>query len=230
MAVLSRRLSAPVLGQVRTALTPKGAHPRRLRFGLARGAVANVDLRFDAAFFFGLHERPLHQHYRRLVKRGTRVFDVGMYRGWDALTFAWMTGAEVVSFDGNPKMLEQAGSLIAPSGLERITLVNSYVSDGTSGLSLDTACATYFRPEFVKMDIEGAEAAALSGAGRLLSEVRPAMVIETHGLDVENACLDILRGHGYGITIVDQPPGLLKERRPIEHNRWLVCEPGAASR
>lgn len=219
----------PILSQLRNALSPRGSRARKLRFGPARGVAANIDLSKDAAFLFGLHERPLHRHYRRLLRRGMKVFDVGMYRGWDALTFAWMTGDEVVSFDGNAKMMGQARQLIEPSGLAAsITLVNSYVSDGASGMSLDLACETYFAPDFVKIDIEGAEGAALRGATWLLSEKRPSMVIETHGLDVENECLGTLRSHRYEVTVVDQPAGLLKEYRPTEHNRWIVCEPRAA--
>ena len=33
-------------------------------------------------------------------------------------------------------------------------------------------------PDFVKMDVEGAELLALQGAGRLLEEVRPTFYIE----------------------------------------------------
>lgn len=213
------------LRQSRTILAPKGGRNRKLRFGLAKGAVANIDLSLDAAFFLGLHERVLQRHYRRLLRRGMKTFDVGMYRGWDALTFAWITGAEVVSFDGNPRMLAEAGALIAPSGLDKIKLVNSYVSDGTASLSLDAACRTYFAPDFVKMDIEGAEQAALRGAEWLLSEKRPCMIIEMHGADIEAACVDILKRHGYQIMVVDRPSDLLTAQRPMAHNRWLICEP-----
>lgn len=48
-----------------------------------------------------------------------------------------------------------------------------------------TSLDAYFPPgsrvEFVKMDIEGAEAQALRGMRRLLSECRPVVLVEFHG-------------------------------------------------
>jgi hypothetical protein len=108
MRTLLRRLAHTVL--------PKDIKPRHIRFGIARGAVANIDFRFDTAFFFGRHETDLHMHYARLLKPGMRCFDAGMYRGWDALLFAHLTKGPVVSFDGNPHCLDLARQFLAPSG------------------------------------------------------------------------------------------------------------------
>lgn len=61
-------------------------------------------------------------------------------------------------------------------------------------------------PGLVKLDIEGAEAHAFTGASRLLTEVRPVWILETHG-DAGNAALEILRNHGYRIARIDKPHG-----------------------
>src|SRR6476659_1041479 len=82
---------------------PTGIAPRRVLLGPARGAVALIDFRFDTAFFFGLHERELHAHYRRMLKHGMRCFDVGGYRGWDAIGMSVISGGPVVSFECNPE-------------------------------------------------------------------------------------------------------------------------------
>lgn len=206
---------------------PRSVKPRTIRFGLARGARATIDFNLDAAFYFGLHEPALHSHYRRLLKPGMKCFDVGMYRGWDALGFARLTGAEVVSFDGNAECLRQTEEFLAPSGA-RVTLVNAYLTDGTDGnLSIDAAAEQHFAPDFIKMDIEGAEATALRGASRVLAETRPSIVIETHGEAVEEKCVEILRGAGYEPQVVDRTKRLLSEARLPAHNRWLVCAGGA---
>ena len=48
----------------------------------------------------------------------------------------------------------------------------------TSTVDLDLLLAKTFSPQFVKIDIEGAEMMALKGAERLLSDVRPLVLIE----------------------------------------------------
>ncbi|MEO7657690.1 MAG: FkbM family methyltransferase [Sphingomicrobium sp.] len=45
-------------------------------------------------------------------------------------------------------------------------------------VTLDSMIDEWGRPDFIKMDIEGAEQMALKGAERLLSEVRPAIYLE----------------------------------------------------
>ena len=206
---------------------PKSAGSRKLLKGLAAGTVAHIDFDFDAAFYFGRHEKELHPYYARLVKPGMKVFDVGMYRGWDALTFAVMSGEEVVSFDGNPDSLKNTNALIAPSGYaEKISLVNGYVGpkevDGQ--VTLDKTAKRFFVPDFIKMDIEGAEANALRGATNILSTRRPSMVIETHGQAVEKDCIEQLEDYGYKITAVDAKGKMFGANRVMEHNRWIICE------
>jgi hypothetical protein len=55
------------------------------------------------------------------------------------------------------------------------------------GLTLDSLLESLGPPNFVKIDIEGAELLALKGATRLLDEARPALYIEvgsTHATEV----------------------------------------------
>jgi len=74
----------------------------------------------------------------------------------------------------------------------------------------------------VKIDVEGAEAAVLRGAPRVLDH-RPALVIETHGARVERECAELLRDRGYRVRVVSQRARLKEHRAP--DNRWIVCEP-----
>jgi FkbM family methyltransferase len=62
--------------------------------------------------------------------------------------------------------------------------------------TLDEAMARFGRPDFIKMDIEGAEEQALAGAERVLSEARPAWLIEVHGSECEQGVRRVLSGHG----------------------------------
>jgi hypothetical protein len=205
---------------------PKNIGARKLPRGLANGAVATIDFRYDAAFYFGRHEPELWPHYKKLLKPGMRCFDIGMYRGWDALTFASLTMGDVISFDCNPMCLKMTSQFLEPSGV-KVTLVQAFISDGTQGTkTIDEASAEYFEPDFIKIDIEGGEAAALRGARRLLLSRHPSLVIETHGNTVEAECLKNLKDCGYTPLVVNRTDSIFSEARSLKHNRWLVCYSG----
>lgn len=59
-------------------------------------------------------------------------------------------------------------------------------------------------PAVVKLDIEGAEAAALRGAVTLLDAHRPVLFMEVHSSELMQACSEILAPLGYGITSLDR--------------------------
>lgn len=54
-------------------------------------------------------------------------------------------------------------------------------------------------PNFIKMDIEGGELAALKGAKSTLVEHGPAIFLETHGYDMCMDCCNLLTSFGYNL-------------------------------
>lgn len=62
--------------------------------------------------------------------------------------------------------------------------------------SLDSLLSSFPSPDFVKIDIEGAELMALRGASRLLAEVQPLVYCEVH-TDNERDLRLLMAGFGY---------------------------------
>jgi FkbM family methyltransferase len=82
--------------------------------------------------------------------------------------------------------LEDAGATPEQTGTTRVEVRR-----------LDSLVATESlpTPQFIKMDVEGAEAAVLAGGRELLQRARPVMVIELH--HTYQAVVDALAGLGY---------------------------------
>jgi len=184
-----------------------------------------INYHYDLRLYFGLYEFETQKWFRRLVKKGSRCFDVGGAGAYDALLLSKLSGAgDVVSFECDDRAASEMLKTVKLNSYP-IEVVKAYVSenDENGQMSLDAAAKRYFVPDFIKIDIEGAEDRALLGADSILTSRKPSMIIEVHGKEKENRCLAILKRYGYEAIIVDRGK-FLQEQRPIGHNRWLVCK------
>ncbi len=85
-------------------------------------------------------------------------------------------------------------------------------SDTTQSIdvvSLTDYCAEkkIARVDFVKLDVEGSEAAILRSSGDFISTFRPPMVIEVHfirGVRTDDEVTSALQRHGYRLEVVEQ--------------------------
>lgn len=186
-----------------------------------------IGIDFEAGqtgLYLGLYEVELNRHLRRLCRPGDRAYDVGGQFGYDALVIAKLTGAEVVSLECDPVYVDVIRRNASLNPGCRVEAREAFVADRTGGsmLALDDLARSTFVPDFIKIDIEGGEVAALQGAAHILAERRPGLVIEVHSVPLEEECRRILEAHGYQIETVT-PRRWLPDYRPIEHNRWLVA-------
>ncbi|MFG6589226.1 FkbM family methyltransferase [Sulfitobacter sp. MOLA879] len=84
-------------------------------------------------------------------------------------------------------------------------------------LTLDTIAKTQPKPDFIKVDVEGAELAVLEGAANLMSEHHPTFYAEI-GHSVFSACAHLVRKNGYLIFDADGQP----TERPDQSNYFFV--------
>jgi FkbM family methyltransferase len=166
------------------------------------------------------------------------MWDVGANIGWFALLAARAVGpsGNVTAFEPSPSNAAQIKANASRNGL-RLTVVGAAVSDvigwaqfddrssltgrlsetGQSvvpTVTLDDWAARHEAPSLLKLDVEGAEIAALTGARRLLAESRPVILCECHGTQLE--INEILCKAGYAVTAVEMPC------MPIEDAPWWV--------
>ena len=205
------------------ALLPRGSRYRRILFGPAAGAHMPIDFAYQTRLFLGIYEQELWPHFRAFLHPGMKAFDIGGQDGYYALLINRLTGAEVVSFECDATHIPRLEETLARNS-GKLRAVRSFIGyPARPGVTtLDEASRAYFRPDFIKMDVEGAEAEILRGASETLAS-GPSLIVEVHGLEIERECLSILRSAGYAVRIVDQRSRFANPGRTLSHNRWLVC-------
>ena len=72
-------------------------------------------------------------------------------------------------------------------------------------------------PNAMKVDVEGAEHAVLTGAQGLIDAYRPLIFLDTHGREAHKATLAFLQDFGYQFEILDG--------RPLEESKELLARP-----
>ncbi len=95
-------------------------------------------------------------------------------------------------------------------------------------VTLDWLLGYFPPPRLLKIDVEGAEAACLSGASRVLAEVRPTILCEVHEPNTERVA-ELLRDHRYEMFDAALPAA---RREPLERPTWntlAVPEAGATA-
>ena len=207
-------------------LLPKGKRYRKLLLGPAAGCVMDFDLQLQLRLYFGVYEFELLPHFKRMVRPGANCFDVGGRDGYDALMMAKLSNGNVASFECDHKEGEHMRRTFAQNPGLSIQVIESFVGseDSEGHTTIDRASRDLFVPDFIKLDIEGAEDIALEGASETLAAHRPSLIIEVHGADKEERCISVLRRFGYRITIVNQSR-FLKDSARTGYNRWIAAYP-----
>jgi len=62
-------------------------------------------------------------------------------------------------------------------------------------------------PEYVKMDIEGAELVALRGASQTFQRYHPVLFLATHGREIHTECVTLLQSWGYRCDVLGDGAG-----------------------
>ncbi len=180
--------------------------------------------------WLGTYERQVQQLFRQHVHAGAVVLDVGANVGFFTLLASRLAGpaGRVHTFEPLPRNLYYLERHVRLNSLTNVT-VEALAVAATSGeahfrtashasmgglrddgnlhvitASLDDLLASgrIPAPDFIKMDIEGAEGAALRGAARLISGSPLTIVLSTHGYEQHELCWGILRSAGFRLELL----------------------------
>lgn len=175
--------------------------------------------------WLGTYELDKQRALERFVRPGMTVYDIGAQAGFYTLFFSRLVGegGKVYAFEpcpyearflldhvrmnrlANVRVIQAA--VAERSGLAAMStdrgMCQNQICDGGDGTlmvpSLSVDASGLPAPDLIKMDVEGAESAALKGARRTLCEARPAVFVALHGPEQREACAKILTTSGYRI-------------------------------
>lgn len=195
-----------------------------------KGLVLHLDAINSMQIIFGLYERETYAYLRKLSAGIESAVDIGAAEGEFSIYFRKTAGAKkVLAFEPHPENRDTFQTNLRLNGLntdENLEVIMKYLGqrEGQEWSTLDSFVTTLREPIVVKMDVDGGEVDVLLGADSLLSLSRVRLLIETHSLELESQCKAILEGYGFVTKIIYNAwwRRLIKDQRPIGHNRWII--------
>jgi FkbM family methyltransferase len=183
------------------------------------------------AYLLGRREPDEMRALQSLLKPGSVAYDLGANYGMHTLLMARLVGPQgvVVAFEPEPAVFASLSGNIALNRFENVRAVplavsdssgeaffevtsstaTGRLSDSSAGHSVQTTTLDEYVldkgnpvPDFIKIDVEGAESRAMQGAMRVLRQFRPSLLIELHTPEQDVGVGEILLALGYRVTRV----------------------------
>jgi FkbM family methyltransferase len=180
--------------------------------------------------WLGTYERHMQRLFREHIRPGAIVYDIGANAGFFTLLASKLAGdsGRVYAFEPLPRNLDflerhirlnelanvhvEALAVAAASGEAHFRIAKHASMGGLSEegdlrvatASLDDLIASgrATRPDFIKMDIEGAESDALRGAKELLAGGALTIALSTHGWQQHETCWAMLADAGFDLELL----------------------------
>ena len=174
--------------------------------------------------WLGLYERDKQELISRSVKPNTTFYDVGANAGFYTLLGSVLVGdGNVFAFEPVTQNLRYLRQHLVLNHFQNVEVLEIAVSDkngsalfeieqtGSMGRLSDGGTVTVqtttldslleqgkiLPPNYIKMDIEGGELAALRGAEKCIRKYRPQIFLATHGQEIHSQCYQLLESWGF---------------------------------
>ena len=185
----------------------------------------------EHGYWLGSYEMRKRLAFERQIKPGSVVYDIGANVGYFSMLASVLAGpdGQVFSFEPLPRNTAYLRRHIALNHLDNIEVIEAAVSDqageaffvlGASSamghlaesgeikvkiVTLDALIEkqAIVPPDYIKLDVEGAEYHALNGARNLLAAYRPILFLDTHDRTAHADTVALLQELNYRFEILD---------------------------
>lgn len=189
-----------------------------------KGLRLRVDPLMPSNLFWNNVEEQVHNVYNVFIKKDFTVFDIGANVGLHSYYIArHFQKSFVYAFEPFPANASYIKDMIRINKISNITLVEKgiaqssgqryfntsinnhqgHISDQPADLQVDVVSLDDFitqhalQPDFIKVDVEGAEAEVLDGFKNSIVWVCPTMIIEVHNIEQAKKVADFFRPLDY---------------------------------
>lgn len=189
----------------------------------------------EHGYWLGSYELQKRMAFEREIVPDSVIFDIGANVGYFSLLAAVLAGSEgkVYAFEPLPRNVRYLRQHVALNHLEnRIEVVEAAVSDREGEAHFDLGPSTAMGhladsgeitvqmvvlddllekgelrpPDYMKVDVEGAEFEVLSGAHHIIENHRPVLFMDTHNRQAHESTVKFLAEADYQFTILDGKP------------------------
>jgi len=185
----------------------------------------------EHGYWLGSYEMNKSLAFERLIPTGAVTYDIGANVGYFSLLAAELAGPEgqVYAFEPLPRNVEFLRKHIKINHIDNIKVVEAAVSDHSGEAHFDLGASSAMGhltetdgikvrmvaldellaagelrpPDYMKVDVEGAEFEALKGARRLLEKYHPVLFLDTHQREAHLPTIELLQELGYEFEILD---------------------------
>lgn len=204
--------------------------------------------------WLGCYESEKQKIFIETIKKGSIVYDIGAHVGFYTLLSSELVGTEgkVVAFEPNPRNINYLKEHLRLNRCDNVIIIEAAVAAKSGsvhfqsspdshggGISLEgslkvrmvslhelVSSSAIPVPDYMKIDVEGAEFLVLKGAEQLLADFYPAIFLATHGVDVHKQCCEFLKAMGYELQSInekdiDETNEILASKKPVEISRRL---------
>jgi FkbM family methyltransferase len=174
--------------------------------------------------WLGFYEREKQKFIARTVRPNSIFYDVGANVGIYSLLASMLVGAgRVFAFEPVPRNIRFLNEHLRLNRVTNVEVVPVAISDTVGVAHFDVEETGYMGhltnqggvsvqtesldslvlggkispPDYIKMDVEGAELLALRGATETFRQYRPSLFLATHGHDVHTECWRLLQSWDY---------------------------------
>jgi len=170
--------------------------------------------------------------FSKTIRESAVVYDIGAHVGFYTLLASVLVGSKgrVFAFEPSPRNACYLKKHLRLNYCNNVTVIEAAVTDKDDTVSFEEGFTSYDDhlstegsleiktfsldslvskgrippPDYIKIDIEGVEWLALSGAKEILVKYSPTIFLSTHGFDWHNQCCAFLKSIGYDLQTIEE--------------------------
>lgn len=182
--------------------------------------------------WLGSYEYEKQILFSKTITEGSVVYDIGAHVGFYTLLASELVGqkGKVVAFEPLPRNLYYLKEHLQLNRCDNVIVIESAVAEqggifsfkeGTNSSTGHLSSEGYMKvkvvslddlvskgeippPDYMKIDVEGAEMLVLSGAREIIANYCPVIFLSTHGIEVHRQCCAFLRLIDYDLQSMNK--------------------------